>query len=279
VNVAYPVVILSDLHIGHPASRITDPEALAPLIRGAATVVFNGDSVEMLWVGNRDHAQEQVERLARTCSDAGARPVFLNGNHDPIISSASYLDLCDGAVLVTHGDILFHSVAPWSREAPALGTAHSRLLEELDEQAKADLAERLLIAKRAQLTLEMHEPHHGRGLYVRLLTIAREVWPPWRALKIMHCWTQTPGFAARLAQEHRPQARYVIIGHTHRAGVWQRDGRVVINTGSFMSFSGRALVRLSAERLEVQTVLRQGTGWQLGRVVLDEKLPVGKPVS
>jgi UDP-2,3-diacylglucosamine pyrophosphatase LpxH len=277
VNVAYPIVILSDLHIGHPASRLTDPQSLTPLLRGAATVVFNGDTVEMLWVGNRDHAQEQLERLAQTCTDLGARPVFLNGNHDPIVSSASYLDLCEGAVLVTHGDILFHSVAPWSRDAAVIGPEHSRLLEQLDEQAKADLAERLLIAKRAQLTLEMHEPHRGTGLRVRVMTVVREVWPPWRAVKIIHCWLQTPGFAARLAQEHRPLAHYVIIGHTHRAGVWRRDGRVVINTGSFMSFSGRSIVRLTAERVQVQEVVRHGCSWQLGRVMLDEPLSLKQP--
>ena len=43
-----PVRILSDLHLGHKISRITRVSALRPLISGAATVVFNGDTWQEL---------------------------------------------------------------------------------------------------------------------------------------------------------------------------------------------------------------------------------------
>lgn len=272
MNVEYPVTVVSDLHVGHPASYLTDPEALAPLFRGAATVVFNGDSVEMLWVGNRDHAQEQVERVSQAVLGQGVRPVFLNGNHDPIISSASFLDLCDGAVLATHGDILFHEVAPWSHESKIIGPAHSRLLSEMDERARNDLSERLIAVKRASLRLEMHEPRRsGRG-FAGLAAAAREGWPPWKALNIIRCWVQTPGLAAALADQYRPRARYVLIGHTHYAGVWRRGGRVVVNTGSFLPFSGRSLVRVTAERIEVRAVVRRGAAWHPGALLWEEAI-------
>lgn len=272
MNVAYPVTVLSDLHVGHPACFVTDPEQLAPLFRDAATVVFNGDSVEMLWLCNREHAQIQVERIAAVCQAQAARPVFLNGNHDPMISSASYLDLAGGAVLATHGDILFHEVAPWSRDSRVVGPSHSKILQEMNEAARADLTERLIAVKRASLGLEMHEPRRsGRG-FAGVAVALREGWPPWRALKIVHCWMQTPGLAAALADQYRPRARFVLIGHTHYAGVWQRGERVVVNTGSFLPFSGRSAVRITPERLEVRRIVRNGKQWDFGRLLWQEAI-------
>jgi UDP-2,3-diacylglucosamine pyrophosphatase LpxH len=272
MNVTYPVTILSDLHLGHPASYLTDPARLAPLFEGAATVVFNGDTAEMLWLGNRDQAQEQLERLAEVCLAAGARPVFLNGNHDPVVSSASYLDLCGGVVLVTHGDILFPAVAPWSRDAAVVGPEHDRLVSEMDEQAWADLTERLIASKRATLRLEMHEPRRRRGRFAGVALALGESWPPWRPLRIVHCWVKTPALADALAGQYRPAARYVIVGHTHWAGVWQRGERVIINTGSFLPYSGRSAVRLTPERVEVRAIVAQGGDWVFGPVRLDRPL-------
>jgi UDP-2,3-diacylglucosamine pyrophosphatase LpxH len=272
LNVEYPVTILSDLHVGHPGSYITDPEALAPLFRGAATVVFNGDTVEMLWVCNRDHAQEQMEKIARACLDQGARPVFLNGNHDPVISSGSFIDLCDGAVLATHGDILFHEIAPWSPDSRVVGPEHSRLLNEMNDEARGDLTERLIVAKRASLRLEMHEPKRSGHGFAGLAMAVREGWPPWRALRIIRCWMQTPRLADELAQLYRPRARFVLIGHTHWAGVWQRSARVVVNTGSFLPFSGRSLVRITPARLEVHSIVRRGAEWHPGTLLWQEEI-------
>ena len=39
-----PVRVLSDLHLGHKVSRIDHVSALRPLIAGAGTVIFNGDT-------------------------------------------------------------------------------------------------------------------------------------------------------------------------------------------------------------------------------------------
>jgi hypothetical protein len=39
-----PIRILSDLHLGHRVSRIASAESLRPLIAGAGTVIFNGDT-------------------------------------------------------------------------------------------------------------------------------------------------------------------------------------------------------------------------------------------
>ena len=43
-----PVLILSDLHLGHSASVIDDITALEPLIAGAGTLIINGDAWQEL---------------------------------------------------------------------------------------------------------------------------------------------------------------------------------------------------------------------------------------
>lgn len=272
VNVEFPVNIVSDLHVGHPASYIRDPEQLAPLFVDAKTVIFNGDSVEMLWMYNRERAHDQLGEIAEVCLKQGARPVFLNGNHDPMVSSASHLDLCNGALLVTHGDILFHDVAPWSKDAPIIASEHERVLDELDFDALTDLEDRLHAIKRASLALEMYDPRRPTGRLAGLALALREGWPPWRALQIVRFWMLTPGLAATLAAAYRPDARFVLVGHTHFAGVWNRGPRVVINTGSFLPFSGRLAVKLYPERMEVYSLRCQQGTWHFGRMVRDFKI-------
>lgn len=264
VDVPLPVVVLSDLHVGHPASHIHDPAELAPLFRGAATVIFNGDTVEMLWVHNREKAQRQLEQLAEICMQEGARPIFLNGNHDPVVSSANHLDLFGGTVLVTHGDILFHEIAPWSREAKVLGPEHTRLLQELSAAAHGDFEERLVAVKTTVLALEMHEPRRPGGRLAGLAMAIREGWPPWRVLSIFRCWWRSPGLANHVAETYRPKARFVLIGHTHYAGVWQLGGRIVVNTGSFLPFSGRSGVCIADGQLEVRRIVRDRNEWRFG---------------
>lgn len=267
LKVEYPVTVISDLHVGHNASYIKDPAHLAPLFRQTATVVFNGDTVEMLWVYNRDKAQEQLAHIARVCQHEGARPIFLNGNHDPVVSSASHLDLCEGAVLVTHGDVLFHDIAPWSHEAKIIGPEHSRILQQMGEEAHTDFEQKLIAVKWASLALEMHEPKRPGGRMAGLAMALREGWPPWRALRILQFWIETPGLADHIARSFRPQARFVVVGHTHYSGIWTRHARTIINTGSFLPFSGRLAVQLERDRLDVRRIIWRDGQWRFGKTI------------
>ena len=48
-----PVLILSDLHLSHRASRIDDTARLEPLIRPFRTAIFNGDTAELWHAADR----------------------------------------------------------------------------------------------------------------------------------------------------------------------------------------------------------------------------------
>ena len=116
----------------------------------------------------------------------------------------------------------------------------------------------MLATKRTSITLQMYEPpltrkHQSWG---GLHTVMHQLWPPWRPLKILQAWWQTPGLTADLTSLFRPNARFTIIGHTHCPGVWRRAGCVVINTGSFLNYMGALGVVVEGNRLE-------GNGWDL----------------
>jgi predicted phosphodiesterase len=268
-----PLRILSDLHVGHPAGLIRDIAELSPLLRGVHRVIFNGDSVEMRFLAEREIGHRNIREIGELCLANGTRPFFINGNHDPVASSASHLDLAGGEVLVTHGDMLFHDISPWSHEARIIGAAHDQLLAEFEEDALADFEKRLFALKKAALALEMHDLPIRPGPLAKLAVLLRESWPPWRPLLIIKCWIETPGEAERIARTFRPDAKFMIIGHTHWSGWWRRRGLTIINTGSYMAFSNRLMVDVTEKELQIRRVVRRGGEYHPGAVV--ERLALG----
>jgi predicted phosphodiesterase len=268
-----PVLILSDLHLGHRASRIDDTSRLEPLIRPFRTAIFNGDTAELWHAADRPLGRKLTADLARFCHHVGCKAIFVNGNHDPDISEVNHLDLHGGALLVTHGDILFLGVAPWSKEAKHYLSAHRRILKGLGEDALGSFEHQLLATKRASLELQLWENPVDRGSLSGLRLLALQAWPPSRPFKIVHAWCQTPSIAADMMKLFRPQAHVALIGHTHYPGVWHRSGRVVINTGSFLHYMSALAAIIDGERLEVRLVNQRNGNFTLGKVKEVFKIP------
>lgn len=247
--------IISDLHLGHGASLLACPSELAPLCKDVSRLVFNGDTVELRFLEDRSQAFEEFANLKSFCWEQKLEPLFINGNHDPIVSELNHLDL--SGVLVTHGDMLFHDISPWSHEAPVLGAAHSQELQKLGEDALSNFEARLGATKRAALSIELHKSTVGRGTLAKITTIVSEMWPPTRPFKILKVWVQTPSKAAALAEVFRPEAKFVVVGHTHHPGIWRRGARVIINTGSFLTLSRPLCVDIEANTLSVRSIVRR----------------------
>src|SRR5258708_25375044 len=96
-----PTIILSDLHLGHRASQIRDPEEIAPILKEAGAGVFNGDTVEMRTGGDRPVGRRMAAAVARLCHSIGCPATFINGNHDPSISQICHFDFMYGRVFLT----------------------------------------------------------------------------------------------------------------------------------------------------------------------------------
>ncbi len=261
-----PVLVVSDLHLGHRASSVRDVNRLQTLVAPFRTAIFNGDTAEMRHASDRPLGRKMAGDLARVCHRAGCKAIFINGNHDPTISDLNHLDLHDGALLVTHGDILFLGVAPWSRDAKHYLSAHRRFLAELGEDAYGDFEKRLLATKRASIELQLRERPLTRGPLPGLSLIAHQLWPPHRPFKIVHAWQRTPTLAAELTAFFRPQARFTLIGHTHYPGIWRRHDRTIINTGASLRWMGALGVIIEGNRLEVRSLRRQNGGLSLGKI-------------
>lgn len=262
-----PTLILSDLHLGHHASLIKDPEQLAPVFREAKTVVLNGDTAELRHQIDRPVGRGLAAHVARVCHSSGAKAIFINGNHDPVISHLDHLDLAEGQILVTHGDMLFLGVAPWSRQAYAYRRVHLRALEHLGPDALLSFEKRLLATKRTSLKLQLLEEPTTRSRLPGVGLIVRQLWPPFRPFMILHAWWNTPKLGARLLQAFRPDARYLVIGHTHYPGCWNSGGRVIINTGSFVLNFGAFAVLVNDKGFEIRKIQRSQKNFVLGKRV------------
>jgi predicted phosphodiesterase len=262
-----PILVLSDLHLGHRASRIKHPDQLTPILDGPGSVIFNGDTSEMRNSEDRLVGRKLAADLARICHQTGRKAFFVNGNHDPTVSSTNHLDLASGAVLVTHGDILFLDVAPWSRDAEHYRKKHRQILDGLGPDGYADFEKRLLASKRTSIELQMLEPPLTRGRSSGFRLLIRSCWPPWRPLMIIKAWGEVPGRAADLARVFRPEARFVLVGHTHCPGIWRVAPRVIINTGSFVPYFGACAAIIESGRLEVRKVVFCRQQFVLGKLL------------
>ncbi len=230
-----PVRILSDLHLGHKISRVGQVAALRPLIAGAGTVIFNGDTWQELARPFFERSREMLDELQSICREEGAAAVFLSGNHDPGWLGSGWVELAGGRIVVTHGDALLFDGSPWKREILVNG---ERVMQLWDQHPRAahDVEERLRVARKIARELCSVEHPTGRRFLQRAWDA---VLPPGRAVKMIEAWMIQGTAGAQFCETYFPQAELLVIGHFHRQGCWLRNGRRILNTGSFMA-PGRA---------------------------------------
>lgn len=259
------IVILSDTHMGRPDALIRSPKMLCPLWRGASTLVINGDVAEVHDPRYRVPAAKQVLELHDLCERDGVELTLLSGNHDPYISDTRHLLLADGSVFVTHGDALHPAIAPWCPSAARVRRSYDRAMASLNPEDRGTLASRL--------SASQHSAHEHWAEFESALqhsTLRQLVRRPWMVFEILWYWHTIPGLAMRFAQEHAPQAKFFVFGHTHRQGIWERGGIKLINTGSF-GFPGRPrAVVIEAGRLRVYRVRHDGGSWGFSEAPLTE---------
>jgi len=226
-----PVLIFSDLHLGHKVSRLTDVEALRPLIAGAGTVIFNGDTWQELARDWRIHSAALLESLRWMCAEEEADAVFLSGNHDPGWPGPGWAELANGKIIVTHGDALLPSGAPWKREIMLAEKQVDQLWQEFPG-AYQDAETRLRLAREISRQFRSRKHPGGRRIWQRAWDA---IVPPQRGLRMIQAWLTQGKQGAAFARRYFPQAEILIIGHFHWAGSWLENGRRILNTGSFLN--------------------------------------------
>jgi UDP-2,3-diacylglucosamine pyrophosphatase LpxH len=268
-----PIVILSDLHIGHAASLVTDLEELSGLWQGAGTVIFNGDTVDLDVDDSKRETRKRISRLLQLVRRAGATPILIAGNHDPSLVSTRAIELSGGEVLVTHGDCLHPAIAPWSGEAKLSRRLFRDCLQRFDEElndgddAHADALERVLRAAQLASVGVARELQRERAAESRLTSmqmLSRFAAKPHKVLRVLHYWQRFPGLAARFLEMHRPDTRFLVVGHSHRPGAWRVGERVIINTGAFQPLGRPSIVRIADGRISFSDLVHGSDGWRAG---------------
>jgi predicted phosphodiesterase len=259
--------ILSDLHYGDPASRVRSLASLCPLFAGADRIVFNGDSLETRRSPIADESDARRREFVEFTRSTVPNCTVVAGNHDPDVSSIHHLSLLGGIVFITHGEVLYDDLVPWSRELPQIRELYRQELGALSALQRGAPDERLAAAKRACARMVLMEDPHPRDTWGRFLRTARIFWPPRRSWAMFRAWSELPDRAAAFAREYRPGVRFVVVGHTHWPGVWIRSDAVVINTGSFQPPFGCYATDVSPEQIVVRQVRYSGGEFNLGRVV------------
>jgi predicted phosphodiesterase len=247
------IVILSDTHLGRERCAALSAEALRPLWRDAAHLVVNGDLAE---IHHRDHwtrAAQETLRIFDLCEEDGVALTVLSGNHDPYISDIRHLILRNGQIFITHGDVLHPAVAPWSPAAGRIRIAHKKAISALEGEQRSHLEAILSasqFASHAEWDQLEEEASHSSvlGMLVR----------PWAIAQVFHYWWRFPRMAANFVAAHEPRARFAIMGHTHRPGIWGLNGLTIINTGSFGFPGTPRAVTIEDDELCVWRVLCDG---------------------
>ena len=262
-----PVRIISDLHLAHPGSSVVDATQLSPLLEGVKTVIFNGDTTEERLKQYRDLAATHLEILAKMCDEAGVAMVMVRGNHDPETPPFGAIDLCGGQVFVTHGDVLYPDVSPWSRNIHYARDARARIEQEYPPDYRDDLESALEVSRRVTQEMEVHQPQARPGLVGKLTTMLSQAWPLSRPVTILKVWCGAPRLTEVVLKKYRPEARVFIVGHTHRPFFKHRDGRVLINTGAFLTMSHAYAVDIGGGHLSVRRIRERD-----GKFVLDRRI-------
>jgi hypothetical protein len=175
------------------------------------------------------------------------------------------LSLAGGRVWLTHGDVFFENVAPWSRILPELRRRVAHHSAHYSPADRARIETKLKIFRQVCLKLPRHHDVEDRRFFPRFTRLVNALFPPTQAIAILKVWRDTPRLARELAAQQRPGARFVLLGHTHRPGIWShRDGRVVINTGSFCLPGSAYAVDLTPNSVIVWSVVQRQGLFHLG---------------
>ena len=240
--------MVSDWHLGHPASQVKNIAQVEPYLDGIGSLVVAGDGREELVEAWREEADRLWSDLQEACEKRGVTFVALTGNHDPGVSSEGWMKLQEGRILVTHGDMIYDTTSPWSKELFAKRDAVNNLLA---QRPSSSLAERWQCAREIGLLLRPSTKMAELGLlgYLKLA-----LWPPERLVEIGRVWAGFAREGDRFLERFASESKILICGHFHRAGVFPLGEREVWNMGSLMKMSKSLCVDFDGENLSSEEI-------------------------
>ncbi|MBI5769972.1 MAG: metallophosphoesterase family protein [Verrucomicrobia bacterium] len=264
--------VFSDIHFGDPATKVRHLDQLQPLFDGADEVVLNGDTLDTRPGRRPEHTAACQAQLRAFAGSQRAAVTLLTGNHDPDLSSCHSRDLADGQIFATHGDVLFDNIVPWGRDAPLIARLIAAELGALAAHERQGFESRFAIWRRVAAQIPQRHQAEPRGPRYAAGFIADTVWPPLRIFRVLQSWRVEPHRAAAWVRRHRPAAKFVLLGHTHRPAIRRAGGVTVINTGTFCPPFGAFAVDLAPGRITVRRVAERAGAFHPGGIVAEFSL-------
>ncbi|WP_175414692.1 metallophosphoesterase family protein [Nibricoccus aquaticus] len=258
--------ILSDLHFDDATSQVRSLAMLRPLIDGADRIIVNGDALDSQVTAR---GPELIREVKTFFAAHTPEALFIAGNHDPDISSVNELLLAGGQIWLTHGDVFFEYLAPWSPSLPEYRRRIHALRDHLPPVERDRLDTRYRILRAVSIGLPPEHDPADRSPTHQLARLARIMVNPRRPLSMIHAWLTSPRTAATMAAQHHPSARFVIFGHIHHPGVWKKSRHIVINTGSFTPPRGALMVEFDENNLRVRRIDRRSSAFHPGRIIAE----------
>ncbi len=260
---SFRIRILSDLHIGHKSSLLKEAGAIKPLAEDVDLLILNGDTVESKYADSEARRKQELPSFRDVDEEIrswGIKTLYLTGNHDPDIGGHHYLQIAGSEILITHGDGIFENIAPWSRNAKALKETVQMLLANRRVQ---DFQSYLQAIKDAETEAHRKSPEYDPTVWGKFNMFVKQAWPPNHIFGILKCWKQTPRKAADMVKRFNVKPEFLIIGHTHKPGIWNVSGTWIINTGSFFIWPGAYCVDITPEGIVCQKISKLGRSLEL----------------
>ena len=235
---------------------------LDPVLDGVDHLILAGDVWQQQKVGvGFGDARSLFQELLWLAKKRGVLVETLRGNHDPD-SGKGVAWLADGAVLVTHGDAIYDDATPWSREIGRYREEINVLIQKYAPQSHSAEAcsER---AREIALTLKAISLPKLPSPFDFLVTA---LWPLNRSFEMLRVWQGMGEQGLRFLNHSGKGACVLICGHFHRPGIWQKEGKVMINTGAFMQGSKPWAVDVNDGKLTARELVLCGDKFGLGGV-------------
>ncbi|MCK5113521.1 MAG: metallophosphoesterase family protein [Phycisphaerae bacterium] len=266
-----PVVLFSDLHLCSKSHHHWqgELERLRGLWADAKTVIFNGDSISWKIARHHDQCEKIRDEITDYFRSHGLETVFIAGNSDQEVCSRDYQFIRDEKILVLHGHAIFKSVSPWNYHAAKIKQLRHEFLESIPQTSRNTLDVATQSARTATVEIQRQCMNNRckTGLSSYIFLKRHNFRTLMRISKILKSWKTAPKLGADFMERYAPQAKFLIMGHTHRSGVWKIGERIIINTGSIKKPRTALYIRIENDVLKVFRIRRDKKQLICGQLV------------
>jgi predicted phosphodiesterase len=235
---------------------------LRPVLAGVDHLILAGDIWQQRLIGlGGEAAKRLLKDLLEMLDELGISHEVLRGNHDPK-GGAGVTWLANREVLVTHGDAIYDDATPWSRQIGKYREEVSAIIQRFESRshlaaACADRAKEIAQTLNVVSLPKIPPPFNF---------FATALWPPSRTFEMLRVWNEMGRGGLRFLEHSGEGAKVLVCGHFHRAGIWERRGKVMINTGAFMKGSRPWAVDLHEGMLTASALRLSDGSFVMGEV-------------